>query len=1613
MKALARDLKAKERLLNKIQAELKQRYTAMEFKLIDEFLTIFGAHLHIEDWVSREVSDIAGCVASLWFALKHVKQTCFVRVFNPNLDEDQWLCNGSVIVVRQVDMPFLVDSLRLELNRRSIPVHIIKSTLLNVCRDDQQGIVAVRGVSPQTRTSESGTWQQEAVIFIETGMITDPEEMTLVQTALRGVLADVHTVVGDYQPMQQAVAEVRQNLEYAKDKVAAAECQAFLDWLVNSHFTFLGFGRYALVGSKSEIKLQENTTARLGLLRKKHSGDEVGETVDGAGFFYQGDDIVAFSKSASRSTVHRPVHPDYIVIKRFGEKGQVVGEVRLLGLFTYAVYSISPLDIPIIRDKVAQVMVRSGLTSVSHDGKNLIRVIESFPRDELFQSDVNTLYETVSGVARISERRVVKLFARKDVFGKFFNCVVYVPRDIYNTRIRMKIEGLIAEAIQSQEFDSTTQFSESLLARAYMVFRLADNAEINIDTEVLERAVIDITRGWDDRFETALIEAFGEAKGLKYHRLYATAFGSSYQENFDARATVKDIDMFEALVEPRDIAMHLFHPVGTADSRLRFKVMQLHEPLELSDVIPILEHLGLRVHGEHPYKIERFDGATVWLHDFTLVFSLPVNVDVSSVSKLFEQAFDAIWHKHTESDAFNRLVLGARLNWREVAMLRAYSGYMKQTAFNFSADYIADTLANQLEITRNLVALFKTFFDPRVSDASKSGARTERLKEKILASLDAIENLNEDKILRRYFDLINGTLRTNFFQRDASDNEKSYISFKFSPRDIADIPEPRPKYEIYVYSPRFEGVHLRAAKVARGGLRWSDRVQDYRTEVLGLVKAQQVKNAVIVPSGAKGGFVAKKLNANYSRDDMMAEGIECYRLFIRGLLDLTDNYLEGKLVRPNQVTCRDDDDPYLVVAADKGTATFSDIANAISIEYQHWLGDAFASGGSHGYDHKKMGITAKGAWVSVQRHFREIGKDIQQEAFSVVGIGDMSGDVFGNGMLLSPHIQLVAAFNHQHIFIDPTPNPQSSYTERLRLFELPRSGWGDYDLKLISPGGGIFPRSAKSIILSAEAQVALGVDREKWAPTDLISAILCAPVDLLWNGGIGTYVKSTLESHADVGDKSNDALRVNGNELRCKVIGEGGNLGVTQLGRTEYALQGGACNTDFIDNSAGVDCSDHEVNIKILLDEMIAAGDLTSKQRNRLLVEMTDSVAQLVLHNNYQQTFALSLAQFQAASRADEYRRFISYLEEQGLLKRKLEFLPGDDQLAERSLKGQVLTRPELAVLLSYSKVMLKEVFIQQNIAQVSYLKGYVETAFPALLIKKYREQIYSHRLLAEIVATQTANDLINCLGITAVHRLSLTTGASFKQIAVAFSLVKDIFAIKDFQAYVASLDNKVPAVFQAEIMTNMIRRLRRGTRWFLANRKEQLIPEEEITVFRSGILRVNTCMGEVLVNGALNNWVARCEQYQQKNLDLEWVQQLAMPDNLFSGLSVVEVAGATQTDVMDAAMIFYTLYDHLEIEWFATQISEVKVGNYWQALARESFLDELEAKMRYLVQAVISIDTRQAPEARIALWLEQNEGRVQRWHSVVREVQGAKAVDYAMFSVAIKELNDLVPKTL
>ncbi len=1610
MQVISRDdffARLEEQFRHQYPAALAKRLLPFAHKLFDLF--------PLEEFADERIEDIQGFVHSLYlFTGKVDSQHAKVRVFNPVLEEDGWVSNATAIFIMQRDMPFLVDSIRILLNRAGLDVQVIKSTLLNVIRDEEGNLIDPLG------SEDDPASRPEALIFLDVDLHSSREELQALEHDILDVLEDVKVVTDDFLPMTErlnkAIIDVTNNYAQLPEN-EAAEFAAFLEWLRDGAFIFQGVAEFKLLKGRQVPGLKPIADRQLGIFRRHNlTGDKVplSELSPGIQAFYQDEAPMAFTKSSCRSRVHRQAYSDFIVLKHYDQHGQVVGEYLFMGLYTSAVYRISPFQIPLIRQRVEQVLERAGFLPGSHDFKAMRQLIELHPRDELFHSSAEELYNTLVGIWQISERRVVRLFVRVDPFEKFINCLIYMPRDIYRTSIRTRIEEVLKSEYGATECEFNTIFSESILARTQYVLRIESNRYREVDQRALISRIISITQDWGDELAESALEQWGEEMGRVMTQRYRDAFPASYRDHFDHRSAIHDIGLFHSLTGEGEIATSFYQPVGAERNVMRFKLFHREKQLELSALVPMLENLGFRVLGEHPYQISPRDSTDIWLHDFTLRFALDVDVDVSLVRNAFQDAFQAVWTQQTENDRFNHLVVGARLEWRTVAMFRLYARYMKQLGSNYSQDFIADTLAANLEITRNLVALFRCLFDPKVVNSqSEEYGRPDRLTEKVLTALDGVSNVNEDKVLRSYLQLVTATHRTNFFQLDSEGNYKPYVSVKLAPREIPDAPEPRPLFEIFVYSPRMEGVHLRGGKVARGGLRWSDRLEDYRTEVLGLVKAQQVKNAVIVPTGAKGGFVAKQVPRNASRDELLQEGIACYQMFVRGLLDLTDNIVGGEVLAPKSLVRRDYDDPYLVVAADKGTASFSDYANDISLAYNHWLGDAFASGGSYGYDHKKMGITARGAWVSVQRHFRELGLNTQTEDFTVIGIGDMAGDVFGNGMLRSEHIRLVAAFNHQHIFLDPDPDAVVSFTERQRLFELPRSSWEDYDPSLISAGGGVYSRAAKAVPLSEQVRARFGISEKVLKPNELIHELLQAEVDLIWNGGIGTYVKAATESHQDAGDRTNDPVRVNGRELRCRVFAEGGNLGITQRGRIEYALNGGACNTDFIDNAGGVDCSDHEVNIKILLNELVLSEDLTTKQRNQLLVEMTDQVAELVLNNNYRQTQAISLAHYRCQTNFSEYWRTLSEWEAAGQINRTLEFLPDDDTLKDRVKRSQGLTHPELSVLVSYAKILIKEAVLKSDAPEDAYVARAINGAFPRRLLESYPDQVAHHSLRREIITNQLVNEMVNLMGVNYFHRQIASTGAAVDDVVRAYVVVRDILRLERYWQRVEKLDYELPAEVQFELFYSLMRLGRRASRWVLRNRRSCLNPQKEVRTLGPKLVELQLLLPTLSSRQDSSGWQEEVERLVSQGVQEEVAMLVSSSNFLFFGFGIADLAASSGKPVGLVLELYYKLSAELDMEWFADQIIHLDPATRWEDFARESFVDDLENQRRSLARALLTeIHMLEDIDGVIHVWKASQAPLIKRWQDMMKELHSAPAYDFAMFSVALRELLDLVQST-
>jgi glutamate dehydrogenase len=1595
---------AKAGLIDKTVEHARAKLPAEQAARFEAFIRFYYGAVAADDLLERNVGDLYGAaLAHFNFGARRERGESRVRVYAPQLEEHGWTSTHTVVEIVNDDMPFLVDSVSMELNRLGSGVHLIIHPVVRVRRDEEGRMIEV--LAHDARAAECAL---ESFIHAEIVRETDPEHLARVKAGLERVLADVRAAVEDWKPMAARAREIIADLDASPPPVDAeelAETKAFLEWIVDNHFTFLGFHEYDLVEEDGTEGLRRVPGTGLGILRDSDDDPGIVKLPEEARAIAHSKDPLVLTKANSRATVHRPAYLDYLGIKRFDEAGEVVGERRFLGLFTSSAYSARPDEIPLLRHKVRKLRERSGLPPGSHADKALIEILENYPRDELFQISDDDLFEIGMGILHLGERPRVRLFPRRDAFGRYFSCLVFVPRDRFNTQVRQRIQAILTEEFHGTSVDYNVRLSESVLARLHYAVHTRPGTVVDYDVREIEARLVEATRSWADDFLEALVERLGEERGTELFAEYGEAFPAAYREDFTPPAAVLDVLRMERLDPAGDLEMTLYRPLEAADDFFVLKLLRSGQPILLSDVLPLLEDLGVKVYDERPYEVDRSGPLDAWIYDFGLT-SEDGPIDLESVGEAFKDAFAQAWRGEIEVDGFNRLVLRAGLNWREVAMLRAFAKYLRQAGSTLSQAYMEETLADHPSIARKLVELFRIRFDP--ARGEERAADAESLASLIEGEIDAVPSLDEDRILRSFLRLVQAMLRTNYFQRDAEGKPKPYLSFKFDPALVPDLPQPRPRYEIWVYSPRTEGVHLRGGKVARGGIRWSDRREDFRTEILGLMKAQMVKNAVIVPVGAKGGFVVKQPPAD--RAALREEVVESYRTLMRGLLDVADNIVAGETVPPVDVVRYDDDDPYLVVAADKGTATFSDVANAIAAEYGFWLGDAFASGGSAGYDHKAMGITARGAWESVKRHFRELGVDIQTTPFTVVGIGDMAGDVFGNGMLLSRHLQLVAAFNHEHVFLDPDPDPSVSFAERERLFELPRSSWADYDPEKISAGGGVFPRTAKSIPLSPEVRRRLGVDAEALTPSELIRAILTAEVDLLWNGGIGTFVKASTESHLDVGDKTNDALRVDARDLRARVVGEGGNLGFTQRGRVEYALGAGRIFTDAIDNSAGVDCSDHEVNIKVLLGEIVASGDMTEKQRNELLVEMTDDVTRLVLRNNYRQTQALSLARKQAPSMLGVHIRQIQHLEQAGRLDRELEALPSDDVLTERGAAGGGLVSPELAVLLAYAKIELFDALLASDFPDDPYMTRELVRYFPSVLSERFGEQVGRHRLRRELIATYVTNSLVNRAGITFAFRLAEETGAEPADIARAYTVARDVFGLRALWTAIEELDSSIEADVQVDMLLEARKLVERATRWLLRARSRPLDIAAEIEHFAPGAALLAEKLDNVLVGQDRATLEERTADYVKAGAPAKLAARIAGLGAMFSALDIVEVAALTGAPLEEVAGVYHSLGARLQLQWLRDQITALPRDNRWQTLARAALRDELYSVHSALTrEALQAVPAERDPEKRVEAWEASRQSGVERALQVLTDIRAGSLSSLETLSVALREVRHLI----
>jgi glutamate dehydrogenase len=1571
-----------------------------------EFLSQFFDQLSAQDLASLPPALRRTIADNFWHFMgrRKLKQT-LIRVFNPDPATDGWKSNRTVVEIIQDDMPFLIDSAMGAINQLGFAVQQVIHPVLHLARDEDGHLLRIAPVG------KAGDAVAESCTHIQCDEIRDPKQRHQLEQSLQHVFRDVRAAVKDWQPMLRRAAETIDECntlcEAHLPAEEIAEARDFLDWLRNNNFTFLGYRCLKLGKRAGKLELNVVPATGLGVLHDAETFvfnnlRDLAAQPPEVQRFMQESRLLLVTKTNLASSVHRVVPMDAIFIKRFSPDGQVIGEHLFIGLFTSFSYSRSPREIPVLRHKVNHVLAKANFAPISHDGKALIHILDNYPRDEMFQISERELYNHALGILRLQERQRLALFTRKDPFERMVSCLIYVPRDQYDSSLRNKFQQVLAAAYAGSIKNVNVRIDDSPLARVFISVATTPGTTPNIDQNALEEELRDIARAWSDRLRDHLYEVFGDSAGRTLAERYNTAFPLSYREAGAADLALQDIGIIEAMGAQK-LGVNLLHLREDAPDIMHLRIFHRGAPLDLSQVLPIIENMGLYVQIHRgPYVITPQGVAEpVWLHDFIGKSQHQLPHKLHDAKVLFEETLHQVWDGVVPDDGFNQLALRAALPWREVNILRTLAKYAQQIRSPHSQPAIIAALAKHTHLTQLIVAMFIARHDPAAQD-KKAVTRTKHLAQEATKLLGAIPNLDEDRIMRRFINLVQASLRTNYFQTDADGKPKDYLSIKFDCAAIEHLPLPRPLVEVFVASARVEAIHLRGRKVARGGIRWSDRPEDFRTEILGLMKAQMVKNSVIVPGGAKGGFVVKQPNPQ----DPVKEGIACYKILMRGLLDITDNRVSGKIIPPKNVVRHDGDDPYLVVAADKGTAKFSDIANGISLDYGFWLGDAFASGGSAGYDHKHMGITARGAWEAVKRHFREMGKDTQRHDFTCIGVGDMSGDVFGNGMLQSKHTRLVGAFDHRHIFCDPHPDPAKSYAERKRMFNLPTSSWADYNAKLIAKGGGVFARTLKTIPVSPEMRAAYGITVESLAPTELIQAMLRAPVDLLYFGGIGTYVKSTNERDEEAGDRANDTSRINGNEIRAKIIGEGANLAMTQRGRVEYALNGGRINTDAIDNSAGVDTSDHEVNIKIALSKALLDGKMPLAARNKLLTAMTDDVAALVLRDNYLQTQALSATEAQATELLGVHGRVMRMLERGGLLNRRVEFLPDEDELAERQRLGRGLTRPELAVLLAYAKIWLCQQLTASSLPDDPFLHTDLMQYFPQLMQNKCSHLIAQHQLQRDIIATSVTNNLINHAGIHFVPRMTERTGFSAAEVTQAYLLAREAFDLETVWTQIEALDNEIPAAAQTAMRLTVNQVLEHVVPWLLRQHRGALNLDKMIPHYRKGVEELAQWVGR-------NGGELLGQHRQQELVTLSTVgapadlaHRVVTLPLLATAPDLQTLGKAAHTGVAPTAEVYFRLDRQFGFTWLRERIQQLPTPTPWQRDASIALQEEMFIAQRKLAAAVLK--GKGSNGARYERWIEKLGMQLTITEQMMQEMRAANKPDLAMLTLMTRQLSAL-----
>ena len=1575
-----------------------------------------GARIPEDDIRDFDPALLAAAANSHWdMAQKRRDKQPKIKIYTP-LTGNQKL-RLTVIDVVSKDMAFLVDSVVAEINRHNLLIDFLVHPILYAQYKADGKLAAI------TSQRDPDYARQSHIHIHIKGTVSD-DILTELEAGLYQALDDVYSANRDWEKMLARLKECRDELANAKTsrpREEIAEYCAFLDYLHDNNFTLLGYREYTFSEGKNNLKSITVAGRSLGLLHDDVRPAYISEREEGLPRNMQelrrGLAAVSVSKTNRLATVHRRVPMDAIAIKTYDKDGRVKGEKLFLGLFTSVTYSRSVSDVPLLRRKVDDVVNLSDFLPQSHNRKALRHILEKYPRDELFQIPEKDLFEICLDILRLQERQHIALFMRRDPFGRYISCLVYIPRERFSTSLRKQIGKILEEQLSGTCANFSTSLDDSVFARVMFIMNVSQDNPPKYNRDELEFMLQEAGQTWAERLEDALTDTYDDDARIASIALkYGDAFPLSYTTRYRARQSVFDIAKIETALQDKRLGLDLYKTNDLLPNQLRLKVYNPDTPLNLSDVIPILENMGLQAISELPFEIKPANSeSTVWIHDFMLETDLSGGnaIDLDQVKENFETAFTRIWYMEMENFGLNALVLKAGLNWSEVTILRTYVRYLKQIRYPFEKPYIEKALTQNTAISRLIVEAFKAYHDPAAGATTREKRGDDCIKAAEKA-LEKVESFDQDRILRNFIALVQATLRTNYFLKDKDGQQKLYLSIKLDSHKVPGLPDPKPYREIFVYSPRVEAIHLRGDVIARGGLRWSDRYEDFRTEVLGLMKAQMVKNAVIVPVGAKGGFVVK--TPIKDRKAYLAEGIECYKIFIRGLLDITDNRKGKNILPPKNIVRRDGDDPYLVVAADKGTASFSDIANGLSQEYGFWLDDAFASGGSAGYDHKKMGITARGGWESVKLHFRQLNHDTQKKPFDVIGVGDMGGDVFGNAMLLSNQIHLVGAFNHAHIFCDPNPDPAISLKERQRLFKAV-SGWDAYDTAKLSKGGRIFSRDEKMLTLTPEIRARFEITAEKVSPIDLIRAILKARTDLIWFGGIGTYVKSTRETHNDVGDKTNDALRVDATEIRAKVIGEGANLALTQRGRIEFAERGGRLNTDFLDNSGGVDSSDHEVNIKILLTDVMSstANNMDLKARNILLEQMTGDVAKHVLRNNYQQAQAISLAEHQARENLKIQDEFIQELERERGLKRAGEGLPDVETIEHRLRAGKGLTRPELCVLLSHAKINFTKNLLASDIPDSPDMQDWVVNYFPEVLRKKFPKEIARHRLRREIVAMSLANSLVNRMGPTFVKSCTKKTGARPSDIAKAYIIVREVFELRTLWDKIEALDNMVPAELQLKAMKEIAHLVEHGVTWFLTRLGRDAEIGTDIQNYRAGISVLRENAAKFVAIDLKESIQIHAAANERDGLPKDLAKEIAFLPVLSSACDIIRISLEQKTDLVKTASAYFDIGQKLHLDWLRQQARFMTSDDYWQAEAISGLTDQLYSSQAGLTVRILK-DTPNSKAAKttaktqsiVEKWLERNSDKAGQIEPLLVQLKRAGTVDLPMLVIAEQRLRNL-----